>query len=271
MKAAAFEYARAWDAADAVRLLQEAGPDAKLIAGGQSLGPMLNLRVARPARLIDVRRCPDLAGSSEDGDAIVLGAGLTHAAIEDGRADDPTPGWLAPIARGIAYRAVRNRGTVGGSLAHADPAADWPSAFLALGAAVRVHGPEGARDVQMEDFVQAPFTVALGPAEILTGVRLPKRGAAAKWGYWKFCRKIGEFAKAIGCVLHDPDRGETRAVIGAAERPPILIRDAAGLLDDPASADDIVGREAPDLAPAARRLHAEALTRAARIANGSAA
>lgn len=268
MKASAFEYTRAEDAAAAVRLLGQAGPDAKLIAGGQSLGPMLNLRVARPAKLIDIRRCPDLSQIKDDGDAILYGAAVTHAAFEDTRADDATPGWLAPIARGIAYRAVRNRGTIGGSLAHADPAADWPSALLALGASIRIQGAHGVREAALDAFTTGPFTVDLRPDEIIIGVRVPKRGQSAQWGYWKFCRKIGEFAKAIGCVLHDPDRGETRAVIGAAERPPILVHGAAELLEDPDSADAIIARNLPDLSPAGKRLHAEALARAARIAKG---
>lgn len=268
MKAAPFDYARAADAAEAVALLAEAGEGAKLLAGGQSLGPMLNLRLARPTLLVDIRRADGLLDVEATDVAVRYGAGTTHAAFEDGRVPDATPGWLAGIARGIAYRAVRNRGAVGGSLVHADPGADWPSALLALGATVEILGPGGARQAPLAEIQTGPFTVALAAAEVLTSVTLPKRSAAARWGYWKFCRKTGEFAKAIGAVLHDPDRGETRAVIGAIEDAPVLIEGAAAeaLFEDPRAAEELVARHAPALSPAGKRLHAEALARAAGIA-----
>ena len=132
MKPAPFEYARPQTVGEAVRLLA-ATPDAKVLAGGQTLGPMLNLRLAQPAVLVDIGRIPELAAVTEDRDAITIGATVTHAAIEDGRISDPTGGFLAQVARGIAYRAVRTRGTIGGSLAHADPAADWLSALTGSG------------------------------------------------------------------------------------------------------------------------------------------
>ena len=268
MKAAAFDYIRATDAADAVRALAAAGPNAKALAGGQSLGPMLNLRLARPSALVDIRRCPDLAGVTESADAITYGAAIPHAAFEDQRVPDATPGWLQGVARGIAYRAVRNKGTIGGSVVHADPAADWPTVLLALGAEVLTLGPAGAQTLPLQSFLKGPFAVALASDEILTGLRLSKRGTAARWGYWKFCRKTGEFAKASAAVLHDPDRGETRAVIGAVEQAPILVPDAAELLANPMAAAEIVNRLAPNRSPAARQLHAQALERAAWIALG---
>lgn len=268
MKPAPFDYARASDAAEAVALLAEAGEGAKLLAGGQSLGPMLNLRLARPTLLVDIRRAADLLAIDATDDAVRYGAGTPHAAFEDACVPDATPGWLSAIARGIAYRAVRNRGTVGGSLAHADPGADWPSALLALGATVEILGLGGARRAPLAAIQTGPFAVDLAAGEVLTGVSLPRRSAGARWGYWKFCRKTGEFAKAIGAVLHDPDRGETRAVIGAIEDAPVLIEGAAAdaLFDDPRAAEELVARHAPALSPAGQRLHAEALARAARIA-----
>ena len=122
-----------------------ADPDARLLAGGQSLGPMLNLRLARPTRLIDIKRTPGLRALEADPRRLRLGACWTHAEIEDGTIEDPTNGLLPHVARGIAYRAVRNRGTIGGSLAHADPAADWLTTLAALGAAIIVQGTGGAR------------------------------------------------------------------------------------------------------------------------------
>ncbi|MGH6814515.1 MAG: FAD binding domain-containing protein, partial [Hyphomicrobiaceae bacterium] len=133
MKPAAFDYARPATVEEAVAMLA-ATPGAKVLAGGQTLGPMLNLRLVQPAVLIDIARIAELADVEEDAGSVTLGATVTHAAIEDRRVKDPTGGFLAEVARGIAYRAVRTRGTVGGSLAHADPAADWLSCLTALGA-----------------------------------------------------------------------------------------------------------------------------------------
>src|SRR5271156_6045123 len=138
MKACAFDYARPKDVDEALRLL--AKDDAKPMAGSQSLGPMLNLRVLQPSLLVDLRFIPELKNSSEDRDCVTLGACITHAQIEDGRVPDPTGGFMREIASNIAYRAVRNRGTVGGSLVHADPAADWPSALTLLGATALIAG-----------------------------------------------------------------------------------------------------------------------------------
>ncbi len=140
MKPAVFDYARAGSVAEAVAMLA-AADTVRAIAGGQSLGPMLNLRLARPSKLIDIKRIPELRAIAADGRVLRIGACRTHAEIEDGVVEDVTQGMLATVARGISYRAVRNRGTLGGSLAHADPAADWVSAMVALGAVFIVQGP----------------------------------------------------------------------------------------------------------------------------------
>jgi len=137
MKAARFDYARARSLAHAVELLGGGDGFVKLLAGGQTLGPMLNLRLVQPDLLVDVSKLDETRRWSEEGGAILIGAGVTHAAIEDGALPGPTGAILAGIAAGIAYRAVRNRGTIGGSLAHADPAADWLSSLAALEAARR--------------------------------------------------------------------------------------------------------------------------------------
>ncbi len=160
MKPVAFDYARPASVAEAVRMLA-ASPDAKVLAGGQTLGPMLNLRLAQPALLVDITRIPELAAVSEDADAVTIGATVTHAAIEDGRVPDPTGGFLAHVARGIAYRAVRTRGTIGGSLAHADPAADWLSCLTALGAQVVIAGAAGTRRVNLAGFVRGAMETEL--------------------------------------------------------------------------------------------------------------
>ncbi len=198
----------------------------KILAGGQSLGPMLNLRLVQPDLLVDITGIPELKRVEENADGIITGACVTHADIEDGRVPDVTGGALLEVARGIAYRAVRNRGTIGGSLAHADPSADWAPSLAAIGAEVLIRGPAGQRSLAIEDFVTGVFEVALGAGEFIEAVRIPRLSRRARWGYYKICRKTGELAQAIAAVLHDPERSVFRAVIGATESTPIVFSDA---------------------------------------------
>jgi carbon-monoxide dehydrogenase medium subunit len=244
VKAASFAYARATNVAQAIELLA-AEPEARLLAGGQSLGPMLNLRLARPAMLIDIKRATELRVLEADARRLRFGACWTHAEIEDGTIEDPTQGLLPHVARGIAYRAVRNRGTVGGSLAHADPAADWLTTLAALGAAIIVQGPAGARSCAAATFVQGPFTTALGATELIVAIEVPRLSAAARWGYHKICRKTGEFARAIGAVVVDERNAIVRVVCGATGGAPIeLPRTAARLAEaGPTAAATIVADE----------------------------
>ena len=269
MKPVAFDFAFAPDVAAALALLS--GPDAKPLAGGQSLGPMLNLRLARPTAVVDVSRTSELRGTREEGDTIVYGAAVTHAEIEDGTVPDATPGWLAAVARRIAYRAVRNRGTIGGSLAHADPAADWVNVLTALGADVVLATASARRLVPLAAFFTGPFATALQPGEIIAAVRVPTRTPRARWGYWKFCLKAGDFAKASAAVLIDPERGDSRVLIGAIERAPALLREPEDFIAGRIDAAAAVARAAPHLDAAAHTLHVTALTRALALANGSGA
>ena len=227
MKAASLSYAAAASATDAVRMLSS--PEAKVIAGGQSLGPILNLRLARPSGLVDVSRAADLRAVTETPDAVHYGAAVTHAEMEDGVVPDATPGWMQTVARRIAYRAVRNRGTIGGSLAHADPAADWVNALTALDASVVLTRSDAERTVKLEQFFTGPFATVLAADEIIARVIVPRRTLQARWAYWKFCRKTGEFAKASAAVLLDPARNQTRILLGALERPPALVPHHEGL------------------------------------------
>lgn len=249
MKAHAFDYARPKDVPEALKLLEQGG---KAAAGTQSLGPMLNLRVIQAVLLVDLRYIEELKATKEDKDSVTLGACVTHAQIEDGRVPDPTGGFMREVAANIAYRAVRNRGTLGGSLAHADPAADWPSALTLLGATAIVAGPTGRRELPVERFLTGLFETDLKEHELLVAVRIPRRSKSARFGYWKFCRKAGEFPQAIGGALRDPERKETRAVVGAAGGAPRLFHelspDLAGIGTDAYS----------------RQLHAVALQRAIR-------
>jgi aerobic carbon-monoxide dehydrogenase medium subunit len=229
MKPVAFEYERPQDIGGALALADSGDIAVKFLAGGQSLGPMLNLRLAQPDLLVDLTGIAELKHVETKPDALELGACITHADIEDGRVPDVTNGALAAVACGIAYRAVRNRGTIGGSVAHADPAADWITFLVAIGAQVVIHGRKARRSVPVEDFMTGVFETVLAHDELVTAVRIPKFSADARWGYYKACRKVGEFAHASGAILHDPARSVSRAVIGAIEARPIVFTNTAEL------------------------------------------
>jgi aerobic carbon-monoxide dehydrogenase medium subunit len=223
MKPVAFDYARPSSVREAVGLLST--PEAKVLAGGQTLGPMLNLRLAQPRLLVDITRIPELAAVDASPESVTIGAGVTHAAIEDGRIDDPTHGFMALVASGIAYRAVRTRGTIGGSLAHADPAADWLSCLTALGAELATSGPGGQRRLPLTSFMRGAMDTVLEPAEVLTGIRITRFSRQARFGFHKICRKTGEFAEAIGVAVFDPERNLARLVAGTPAGPPIVLED----------------------------------------------
>ncbi|HEX5325988.1 MAG TPA: FAD binding domain-containing protein [Acetobacteraceae bacterium] len=267
MKPASFDYARAGSVAEAVAMLA-ADDFARPIAGGQSLGPMLNLRLARPSMLIDIKRIPELRAADADGRVMRIGACRTHAEIEDGVIEDMTHGMLAMVAGGIAYRAVRNRGTLGGSVSHADPAADWPCALVALGATLVVHGPAGERRIAAEGFVLGAYATALQAGEIVGAIELPRLQPGARWGYYKICRKAGEFASAIGAVVLDEAAGVARVVCGAVDGPPIPLTVTAARLRDsgPEGAAAIVSDEIDRVLPhgdaIVRQLHTVAVRRA---------
>ena len=230
MKAASFELVRARSVAEVTELLAQANDDARVIAGAQSLGPMLNLRLARPRLLIDITGIPELTRIEDAGDAVTLGACVTTANIEDGKLPGPGFEGLPPIAARIAYRAVRNRGTIGGSLCHADPAADWVPVLAALGAQCLIAGVNGKRWLAADQFVTGAYETALAPSEMLEAIKLPRLSARGRLGCYKVCRKAGEFALAMGAVMNDPDRGQLRMVIGATKGQPIILRDAANVL-----------------------------------------
>ena len=228
MKPAAFDYLRPSSVAEALSVLQS-NPGAKVLAGGQTLGPMLNLRLAQPSVIVDITRIPELAAVAEDKDAVTIGATVTHAAIEDGRVPDPTRGFLARVASGIAYRAVRTRGTIGGSLAHADPSADWLACLTALRAEVVIAGPDGKRrNVPLSAFVRGAMETELAPPELLVAIRVPRYERGTRFGFHKICRKTGEFADAIGVVVADPAHGCLYVTAGASLSRPLVMREELG-------------------------------------------
>jgi aerobic carbon-monoxide dehydrogenase medium subunit len=252
MKAPAVDYVRPESLNEAVYRLADAGGEARVIAGGQSLVAMMNLRLASPGLLIDIARLPELATVSDDADAVTLGACVTHAAIEDGRVADPSRGLMPRVAATLAYRAIRNRGTIGGSLALSDPAAEWPAVLAALDAEVILCGPSGRRSLKCAEFATGIFETKLASDEIVERVRVPKLFADARWGYLKLCRKSGEFASALAVVIADRGRGQCRVVLGAANGAPLLLDDTSRLVSE-GRRDEIRGAVAADLDRAADR------------------
>jgi carbon-monoxide dehydrogenase medium subunit len=190
---ASFDYEVADSAAHALSLLTEYGEDAKLLAGGHSLLPMMKVRLAQPAVLIDIARITELSGIRIEGDEVVIGATTRHAELAGSELLKAEVPILAYAAAQVGDPQIRHRGTIGGSLAHADPSADLPMALLALGGSVEITGPSGARVVGADDFFVGPFESALGPDELLSAVRVP-RGASVPWGYQKFVRRANDWA-----------------------------------------------------------------------------
>jgi aerobic carbon-monoxide dehydrogenase medium subunit len=190
---AVFDYVKASSVDDAVRALASGGEDAKVLAGGQSLIPLLRLRLAAPALLVDLTGVKEMRGIVEDGDSIVIGAMTTHDAV----LNDPLVARYASLVKQatatVADRQVRHRGTFGGSLAHADPAGDLPAVAVASGATFEIAGAGGRRSVPASEFFLDYLTTAIGPDEILTAIRVPKREG---WGthYEKFQRMAQAWA-----------------------------------------------------------------------------
>ena len=265
MKPVAFEYVRPSDMDDALATVSQSA-DAKFIAGGQSLGPMLNLRLARPSVLIDISLLPELRRVEEGSSSWTIGAAITHAEIEDGLTPMGSVGILPEVARLIAYRAVRNRGTIGGSLAHADAAADWPLALSACGAFVHLKGRNGVRQIAVTNFLRSAFATALNDDEIVTAVEIPRSRNSIRWGYYKLCRKVGEFPIASAAITLDGD--QCRAFLGALTDKPRPMRGLADQISQtrtlPSASDlaDAVAETAPELDSIDRRIFVACVARA---------
>ena len=190
---AAFEYRRASSLDEALKLLSEGGEDAKLLAGGHSLLPLMKLRLAAPSVLIDIGRLRDLSYIRDDGDRIAVGALTRHRDIEiDATLKTHAP-LLAHVAGQVGDPQVRHRGTIGGSVAHGDPASDLPAACLALGASFKAVGPSGERSIDASEFFQGFLETALQPDEILTEISVPK-ATGAGWSFQKFNRRAQDWA-----------------------------------------------------------------------------
>jgi carbon-monoxide dehydrogenase medium subunit len=206
---ASFEYHRPASVAEAVALLARHGDDAKLLAGGHSLIPLMKLRLAQPAHLVDIGRIDGLSGIRVGKDAVAIGALTTHNHVASSRAVRQALPVLAEAADGIGDQQVRNRGTIGGSLAHADPAADWPALALALGARLTATGSSGSRTIAADEFFLDLLTTALRPDEILTEVQFPIPPAGSGSAYVKHAHPASRFAVCGVAVRLVPGAGGT--------------------------------------------------------------
>jgi aerobic carbon-monoxide dehydrogenase medium subunit len=219
---AQFDYHRAESVDDAVRALAEGGEDAKLLAGGHSLIPLMKLRFAAPSLLVDISALDELRGVSADDGELRIGAGTRHAELAAAKA-----GMVAHAAGLIADQQVRNRGTIGGSLAHGDPASDLPAVLLAAEGSVTARGPGGERTIAAADLFEDFMTTALAPDEVITEARVPKLTGYG-WGYEKFTRRSEDWAMVGVCALVEASGGQCEDVrVGLTHMGPTPLRATA--------------------------------------------
>jgi len=252
MKPVPFEYHRPASLAETFDLLDRYGDDGRLLAGGQSLVPALNLRLAAPRAVIDINRIPDLDAIRVTGEGLVIGALARQEALERSPLVREHAPLIAAALPHVGHSAIRARGTFGGSLALADPAAELPACVVALGATIRVGRRGGTRDIAADDFFRGIYTTALGPGEIVTEILVPRPAAGWRWGFDELARRHGDFALvgvAAGVRVESGVVAETRLVfIGVGTRPVRARRAEAAL--------------------AGRRADAEALAAAGRALDG---
>lgn len=271
MKSAAFDYVVAKDVGDAIAAMAQHSMSAAFIAGGQSLVPMLNLRVALPDLLVDIAALEELKENGSTPENHRIGALTTHADIEDGKVSDPFGGLLQKVASGISYRAIRNYGTVGGSVALADPAADWPVCLLALGAEVRIASSKGNRSEPLDCFIRGQYATALGHDEIILGFDIP-RDASICSGFFKVVRKSGAFASSIAVAVQRGRGGPVAVTLGAAGPRPYLLPTVAAHIGSRGTSEgalrDAIAKDLTACVPEAdaylQRLHTSTVLRAVR-------
>jgi carbon-monoxide dehydrogenase medium subunit len=202
MKPAIFEYRSPTALDEALAQLAEVGDEGKILAGGQSLVPSMNFRLARPAYLIDINRLPGLDNVTSNGETVGIGTLVRHARFESPVVEGPLGRLLATAAVKVGHVPIRVRGTFGGSIAHADPAAEWCMVARLLDATMVASSVRGTREIPAADFFETVFSTSLEPDELLTEVRLPRLGANARVGFAEFSRRAGDFAiVAVSCVL----------------------------------------------------------------------
>jgi len=233
MKPVPFEYHRPATLAETFDLLDRYGDDGRLLAGGQSLVPALNLRLAAPRAVIDINRIPDLDAIRLTGDGLVLGALARQDALERSPLVREHAPLIAAALPHVGHAAIRARGTIGGSLALADPAAELPACAVALGATIRAGRRGGSRDIAADDFFRGIYTTALAPGEIVTGILVPRAAAGWRWGFDELARRHGDFALAglaAGARLEAGALAELRFVFFGVGTRPVRARRAEAAL-----------------------------------------
>ncbi len=259
MKPAPFDYHRPATLDEALALLERYAGDAKVLAGGQSLIPLLNMRLARPAALIDLERIDGLAGLRFEGDRLHIGAMTRHMEVERSAAVRERVGLLSAALPYVGHLAIRSRGTIGGSLAHADPAAELPALATLFDATFAIAGASGAREVPWNEFFVTFLTSCLEPSEILTGITLTLAPPRAGWSFHEIARRHGDFALA-GCaaLVELGDDGATiasaRVALFGVDATPVRLTAAepqfAGRLPGDAAIEEIAADAAAKLEPA---------------------
>lgn len=234
MKAAAFDYVKPTSIAQVLSLLQEYGDDARLLAGGQTLMATLNMRLSEPQMVVDITRIASLRGINVQGSMLRIGALVTHTEIENSDLIALHAPLLQAAVPHIAHRAIRNRGTWGGSIAYADPAAEWPTCLLALGGTVVAQGPQGERRIDADQFFTGLYTTALQPDELLTSCEIPIAAANHWFGFSELARRHGDYA-IVGMAATATRRGAAlsnlRIVLLGVDSTPVRARATETWLD----------------------------------------
>jgi aerobic carbon-monoxide dehydrogenase medium subunit len=243
---APFEYVRASSAAEAISLIGEHGEDAKFLAGGHSLLPLMKLRLAQPSVLVDIGRIKDLSYIRDAGDHIAIGALTRHMDIEKSAVLAEHVPLLAHAAAHVGDPQVRHRGTIGGSIAHSDAASDLPATTLALGATYVAQGPNGTREIAATDFFHGFLTTALQPDEMLTEIRVPKMGGAG-WSFQKFNRRAQDWA-IVGVAAWRSSNGSGVGLVNMGATP-ILATSVSSALAQGASVADAAQLAAAEADP----------------------
>jgi carbon-monoxide dehydrogenase medium subunit len=243
---AAFDYVRAESAEHAISLIGQHGEDAKFIAGGHSLLPMMKLRMAQPSVLVDIGRLSDLSYIRDAGDHIAIGALTRHMDVEKSTVLAEHVPLLAHAAGHVGDPQVRHRGTIGGSIAHSDSASDLPATTLALGATYIAQGPNGTREIAAADFFQGFFTTSLEPDEMLTEIRVPKMNGAG-WSFQKFNRRAQDWAiVGVAAWRRGNESGVGLVNMGST---PVLATSVASAISSGASVADAAELAAADADP----------------------
>ena len=245
---APFDYIRASSAEEAIRLAGEHGEDAKFLAGGHSLLPLMKLRLAQPAVLVDIGRISELSYIRDAGDHIAIGALTRHRDVETSPILAEHAPLLTHATSHVGDPQVRHRGTIGGSIAHADPASDLPATTMALGATYVAQGPDGTREIAAADFFQGFLTSALAPEELLTEIRVPKMNGAG-WGFQKFNRRAQDWA-IVGVAAWRRNGDAGVALVNMASTP-VLATSVVSALADGASVADAAEQAAAEADPQA--------------------